>query len=78
MTATFQPVYSVSLRRVQHTVGAAPSRKVDSCRSLVLNYMTGLSSAERLLTERLVRNQISGGTELLRITGAGPNASSLQ
>jgi hypothetical protein len=44
----------------------------------VLNDVTGVPSMEQLLTERLARNGLSGGTDVLRITGAGPNASSLQ
>lgn len=42
-----------------------------------LNDVTGLPGMERLLTERLLRNQLTRGTDVLRITGAGPNASNL-
>jgi hypothetical protein len=44
----------------------------------VINDVTGNPAMERLLTERLARNGTNGGTGLLRITGAGPNASSLR
>jgi RHS repeat-associated protein len=44
----------------------------------VLNDVTGVPSMEQLLTERLARNGLSGGTDVLRITGAGPSASNLQ
>jgi RHS repeat-associated protein len=44
----------------------------------VINDVTGNPAMERLLTERLARNGLNGGTGLLRITGAGPNASSLK
>ena len=39
---------------------------------------TGDPFYERLLSERLARNALSGGTDALRITGAGPYASSLR
>lgn len=44
----------------------------------LLNDVTGVPGMERLLTERLLRNQLTGGTDVLRITGAGPNASNLR
>ncbi len=44
----------------------------------VLNDVTGNPAMERLLTERLARNGLNGGTGLLRITGSGRNASSLR
>lgn len=43
----------------------------------ILNDVTGVPGMERLLTERLLRNQLTGGTDVLRITGAGRNASNL-
>jgi len=33
---------------------------------------------ETLLTERLARNGMTGGSDVIRITGAGPNASWLR
>jgi hypothetical protein len=44
----------------------------------MLNDVPGVAGMERLLTERLLRNQLTRGTDVLRITGAGPNASSLR
>ena len=39
--------------------------------------VTGNAAREQLLTERLARNGLDGGTDVLRITGAGGSASSL-
>jgi hypothetical protein len=43
----------------------------------VMNDVTGNPAMERLLTERLAGNGLSGGTRVVRITGAG-SASSLR
>jgi len=43
----------------------------------VLNDVTGNPLMEQILTERLLRNQIDGGVDVLRITGAGSNASNI-
>lgn len=43
-----------------------------------MNDMTGVGSMERMLTERLLRNNMVGGTDVLRVTGAGRYASSLR
>lgn len=40
--------------------------------------VTGNASRERLLTRRLARNDMGGGSEVIRITGAGRNASSVR
>ena len=44
----------------------------------VMNDVTGNAAMERLLSERLARNELDAGTDVLRITGAGPSASSLR
>jgi hypothetical protein len=44
----------------------------------VLNDVTGNPAMERLLAERLAANGLDSGTDVLRITGAGPNASNLR
>jgi RHS repeat-associated protein len=41
----------------------------------VIRDVTGVPIWERRLTERLLRNQMTGGSPFIRITGAGPNAS---
>jgi hypothetical protein len=43
-----------------------------------INDMTGVTVIERLLTQRLAANGLVGGTDVLRITGAGRFASSLR
>jgi len=43
----------------------------------VLNDVTGNPLMEQILTERLLRNQTEGGVDVLRITGAGSNASNI-
>ena len=43
-----------------------------------VNNVTGNPAMEQLLTQRLAKNGLSGGTDVLRITGAGSNASNLQ
>lgn len=44
----------------------------------LMNDVTGVPGMERLLTERLLRNDLTGGIDVLRITGAGRNASNLR
>ena len=44
----------------------------------VMKDVTGNPAMDQLLTQRLAYNGLSGGTDVLRITGAGSNASSLQ
>lgn len=42
----------------------------------VVRDVTGNAARERLLTERLARNGLDDGTDVLRVTGAGKDASS--
>ncbi len=44
----------------------------------VVRNVTGIREMEELLTQRLLRNWLAGGTDTLRITGAGANASNLR
>ena len=44
----------------------------------VLRDLTGNAQAEEALTERLLHNNMTTGSSVLRVTGAGSNASSIK
>ena len=44
----------------------------------VIDNVTGSPAMERLLSERLARNGLLDGVDVLRITGAGAGASTLR
>ncbi|MDZ4115910.1 MAG: RHS repeat-associated core domain-containing protein, partial [Xanthomonadaceae bacterium] len=45
---------------------------------IVFRNVTGNPTFERILTERLARNGLDGGTDVIRVTGLGSNASNLE